>query len=101
MEARTDTESVFWLLLYWVVGAQPEKEEKEPIDAGIWVGLTGSVTDHIRLLRSGLDGATHSVYQPLRPFKLLNKLAAMLIVDRHWVESSNPRNDPGYIGLSM
>jgi hypothetical protein len=35
-----------------------------------------------------LDGATHSVYRPLWP--LLNKL-----VDRHWVESSKPRNDPG------
>ena len=31
----------------------------------------------------------------------LNSVAAILAVDRHWVESSNPRNDPGYVNESF
>jgi hypothetical protein len=93
-ELDHDTESVFWVLLYWLIGAQPEKEEKEPIDVSIWAGLTGSVGARIHLFQGGLTGATHSFYQPLCP--LLNKLAHILNADRHWIESSDPRNDPGY-----
>jgi hypothetical protein len=89
-----DTKSVFWLL-YWVVGAQPEKDEEEPIDIVIWLWSIRSVTRRIALLRGGLDGATHSIYQPLWP--LLDRLARILDVDRHWVKSSDPRKDPGYI----
>src|SRR6202034_4813126 len=42
-ELDHDTESVFWLLLYWVLGAQPEGKEDEPVDLYIWTGLTGTV----------------------------------------------------------
>ena len=94
-ELHHDAESVFWVLLYWIVVAQPENEEKEPIATHIWTGLTGPVTSRIHLLRGGLHGATHSVYRPLWP--MLNKLAHILNADGHWVESSDPRTDPGYI----
>ena len=94
-ELDHDTESLFWLLLYWVVGAQPENEEKELISASFWPRLTGSVDDRIDLLQGRLIGAIHSVYRPLLP--LLQKLADILGVDRHWVESSDPRKDPGYL----
>jgi hypothetical protein len=96
-ELDHDTESVFWVLLYWVVGAQPENEEKEPIRASIWAMLMGSAQDRINLLQVDflVTGATHSVYQPLLP--LLQKLVDILRVDGHWVESSDPRKDPGYI----
>jgi hypothetical protein len=93
-ELDHDTESVFWVLFYWLVGAQPKNKDKEPIAADFWAGLTGSVTARRRLLRHDLDGATHSVYRPLWP--LLNKFASILNADRHWIESSDPRNDPGY-----
>ena len=93
-ELDHDTESVFWLFFYWLVCAQPENEQMEPIDASIWTGFTGSVSARIRLLGSSLDGATHSVYRPLWP--LLDGLASIINADRHWVESSDPRNDPGY-----
>jgi hypothetical protein len=83
------------VLLYWLVGAQPENEVEEPIAASFWTGLTGSAASRIDLLQGRLSGATHSFYQPIRP--LLIKLARILNVDRHWVESSDPRNDPGYI----
>jgi hypothetical protein len=94
-ELDHDTESVFWVLLYWLVGAQPENEDEEPIAANFWTGLTGSVGARIDLLQGRLTGATHSVYQPLLP--LLKKLARILNVDGHWVKSSDPRKDPGYI----
>jgi hypothetical protein len=96
-ELDHDTESLFWVLLYWVVGAQPENEEKELIVATLWPRLTGSesVDDRINLLQGRLIGATHSVYQPL--WSLLQKLADILNVDGRWVESSDPRKDPEYI----
>jgi hypothetical protein len=94
-ELDHDVESVFWLLLYLLMGAQPENEEKEPIVANIWTALTGPVKSRIHLLRGGLDDITHSVFEPLWP--MLNKLARIVNIDRHWVEPSNPRNDPGYI----
>jgi hypothetical protein len=87
---------VFWVLLYWIVGAQPENEEKEPIDAYTWTGLMGPVNSRIQLLRSDpLNGSTHSVYQPLWP--MLDELASILDGEGHWLESSDPRTDPGYI----
>ena len=94
-ELDHDTESVFWVFFYWLVGAQPENETEEPIAADIWAALTGSVNARINLLRRDLLDATHSVYQPLCP--LVQDLACILDIDRHWVKSSDPRNDPGYI----
>jgi hypothetical protein len=88
---------VFWVLLYWIVGAQPENEEKEPIVSHTWSALTGAVDSRIQLLRGGLlvNGTTHSVYQPL--WLMLDKLVNILDCDGHWLESSDPRTDPGYI----
>ena len=84
------------MLFYWAVGAQPENEEKELIDAFLWASFTGSVDNRTALLfQAHLVDITHSVYQPLLP--LLRKLADILSVDGHWVESSDPRKDPGYI----
>jgi hypothetical protein len=97
-ELDHDTESMFWLLLYWVVCTQPEEKEskEEYIDNQIWSSLMGQAMNRILLIRSRtLNCATHSVYKPLCP--LLNKLAGILDVDRHWLESSDPRNDPGYL----
>jgi hypothetical protein len=95
-ELDHDTESVFWVLLYWLVGAQPENEDEEPIAVNIWAGLTGSVTARIGLLQGRLTGAIHSFYEPLLP--LLKKLARIFNVDRHWLQPSDPRKDPGYVG---
>ena len=96
-ELDHDTESVFWLLLYWVIGAQPEGEQMESINMRVWGSLMGSAKDRVVLLRDrqSLDDATHSFYQPLWP--LLSQLAAIIDVDRHWLEPSDPRNHPGYI----
>jgi hypothetical protein len=98
-ELDHDTESVFWLLLYWLVGAQPENAEEQQIDHGIWSGLTGNIRDRVGLVdRRTLAGATHSVYEPLCP--LLDRLAQILNVDRNWLKSikpSDPRGHPAYV----
>lgn len=94
-ELDHDAESVFWLLLYWAVGAQPEGFKNEPINRGIWSCLIGEVENRNLLVEGRIDRATHSAYKPLRP--LLESIAAILAVDRHWVESSDPRNDQVYL----
>jgi hypothetical protein len=96
-ELDHDTESVFWLLLYWVLGAQPEGKDDEPVNAGIWSYLVGTVQNRVDLLRGSFNDTTHSAYKDLHP--LLTDLAAILDADRHLLPlpPSDPRNDPGYI----
>ena len=99
-ELDHDAESVFWLLLYWVVGAQPAEREKEEIIPGIWANLTGPVRLRTALLRSlseeeSLEELLHSTFRPLLP--LLSNLAAFLVVDRHWLDKTEVRNNEQYI----
>ena len=100
-ELDHDAESVFWLLLYWVVGAQPAEREKEEIIPGIWANLTGnSIKLRTSLLRSlsdeeSLEEVTHSSFRPLLP--LLSDLASFLVVDRHWLDKTEVRNNEQYI----
>jgi len=83
------------------MGAQPTQESKEDIESDIWSGLTARVESRIALLEVLARGrsllvVTHSFYKPLWP--LLTSLAAILVVDRFWLDKSEPRNDPGYVG---
>ncbi|KAI0296841.1 hypothetical protein BC826DRAFT_187012 [Russula brevipes] len=94
-ELDHDAESVFWLLLYWVVCAQPKESGEEPMNRGIWVLLTGSAHDRNSLVRADLHMATHSLYAPLSP--LLEGLASLLVVDRLWLEGSDPRRHVEYL----
>jgi len=101
-ELDHDVESVFWLLLYWAMVAQPKggEDEKGYIPAGDWASLLGDFKQRNHLvwwLSSGdmPDNLTHSDYQPLWP--LINSLAAILVVDRHWLPESDVRKRPGYI----
>jgi hypothetical protein len=94
-----DTESMFWLLFYWLVGVQPENAEEQPIDPGIWNDLTANIRGCVHLLQAGtLAGTTHSVYKPLWP--LLNALAEILTVNRNWLKSIKPsdlQTHPAYV----
>jgi hypothetical protein len=95
-----DAESVFWLLLYWVVGAQPAEREKERIISATWANLTGPVRYRTALVRSlseegSLEELAHSLYQPL--LALLSNLAAILVVDRYWLDESETRNNEEYV----
>jgi hypothetical protein len=99
-ELNHDAESVFWLLFFWVVGAPPMGCPPEAINPTTWTNLTDSVQSHISLIKALSageinKGTTHSVYQPVQP--LLIALAAILVVDRFWLEESDTRNDPEYV----
>ena len=99
-ELDHDVESVFWLLLYWAMVAQPEKSPGGYIDLSSWSSMLGDFKARERLvsvLKSGdpPDNLTHSVYEPLWP--LISSLAAVLVVDRHWLPESSVRKHPGYI----
>jgi hypothetical protein len=99
-ELDHDVESVFWLLLYWAMVAQPEGSQVEHLSSHIWTGMLGNFKTRDRLISSLSSGdppenLTHSVYEPLWP--LISKLAAILVVDSHWLPESNVRKRPEYI----
>ena len=99
-ELDHDVESVFWLLLYWAMVAQPKGRPREYINSHYWMGLLGDidVRERLVLVFSSGDwptGLTHSVYAPLWP--LITSLAATIVVDSHWLTKSNVRKRPEYI----
>jgi hypothetical protein len=82
------------------VGAQPAERKKEDINAFIWTSLTETVASRTALLRSlseeaSLEELPHSTFRPLLP--LLSNMAAFLIVDRHWLDQTEVRNNEQYI----
>jgi hypothetical protein len=95
-----DAESVFWLLLYWVVGAQPAQPAQENVTTSTWALLIGSVNERDVLITAISSGrweqlVAHSFYQPLSP--LLQDLATILTVDRYWLDTSETRNNEEYV----
>jgi hypothetical protein len=101
-ELDHDVESVFWLLLYWAMVVQPaEGSPGGYIDPCFWsflsLGHPPIRESFILMLSSGRPPVdlTHSVYKPLLP--LISNLAAMLVVDRHWLPESDVRKTPEYI----
>jgi hypothetical protein len=98
-ELDHDVESVFWLLLYWAMVAQPEGHTGGYIHSSSWSSLLGDSRDRGHFVFSLSSGdpprnLTHSVYEPLWP--LIRSLAAFLVVDRHWLSESS-RKRPDYI----
>ena len=97
-ELEHDVESVFWLLLYWAIMVQPHGGTKESIRPNLWTGLVGNAKERtglVNLLALGSSDVTHSFFNPLLP--LIEQVAAFLVVDRHWLESSDERNQPEYV----
>jgi len=107
-ELDHDVESVFWLLFYWAMVAQPEGPPRRHIDlyndlhidSSSWASLLGDFEARERLVLALSSGnppknLTHSFYEPLWP--LIRDLAAVLVVDRHWLPESSVRKRPDYI----
>ena len=102
-ELEHDAESVFWLLLYWAMVVQPKLSAKglpnEYIDSAAWAEISGDAEKRNALISALAQGllsrVTHSFFKPLQP--LIENLAAFLVVDRHWLERSDKRNQPEYI----
>ena len=98
-ELEHDTESVFWLLLYWAMVVQPKDRPREMIHTESWNALNGNHEDRHwfikKLSETTPSNLIHSSYKPLQP--LIRDLAAILVIDRHWVPVSDPRKDRYYI----
>jgi hypothetical protein len=104
-ELEHDAESVFWLLLYWAMVVKPKRLSdqdiwpNEDIKSAAWTEITGDAEERNALVSSLAHGflshVTHSFFKPLRP--LIENLAAFLVVDRHWLEQSDKRNQPEYL----
>jgi hypothetical protein len=98
-ELEHDTESVFWLLLYWAMVMQPKDRPKEMIDTESWNTLNGNHKARqfflLKLSQIIPSNLIHSSYEPLQP--LIRDLATILVIDRHWVPASDPRKDRYYI----
>lgn len=93
-----DAESVFWLLYYWAMCAQPVGHPEERLSLDLWASMTGCLDARIErviLMTIYQPRGTHSLYTPLRT--LLGQLAAILRVDGHWLGKSDPRHNLGYI----
>ncbi|KAI9459328.1 hypothetical protein F5148DRAFT_1016752 [Russula earlei] len=100
-ELNHDAESVFWLLLYWAMVVQPENGHKEMIGTAPWSQLIGNHKTRNDLIRRIAlpeplpDNLIHSLYNPLEP--LIRDLAAVLVIDSHWLAATDPRKDLYYI----
>ncbi|KAI0278005.1 hypothetical protein BGY98DRAFT_1097048 [Russula aff. rugulosa BPL654] len=98
-ELEHDTESVFWLLLYWAMVVQPEDCPEETIHSPSWGNLLGDSGDRQTftemLSKRTPTNLTHSFYEPLRP--LIMDLADILVIDRRWLPASDRRNDLYYL----
>ena len=98
-ELEHDAESVFWLLCFWAVTAQPKDGTPEDIPHDAWGNLTGERDGLLYILRSHKqqsNATIHSVFKPLWP--LLRDLSAILAVDRYWLEETDKRNHWAYVG---
>ena len=99
-ELDHDVESVFWLLLYWAMVMQPEGRPREYIDSGSWAWMLKDSHHRANLVSNLSSGPPpqnllHSVYEPVWP--LISNLAALLVVDRHWVPEPDVRKRPDYM----
>ena len=77
---------------------QPHGGAKESIRPNLWTGLVGNAKERtglVNLLALGSSDVTHSFFNPLLP--LIEQVAAFLVVDRHWLEKSDERNQPEYV----
>jgi hypothetical protein len=101
-----DAESVFWLLLYWAMVAQPKDHPREHINAAVWTNLLGDSKErnssetrqgliHSLSNKLLLKDLTHSAYEPLET--LICELASFLVVDSCWLPASDVRKHPEYL----
>ena len=82
------------------MGAQPVQGDNTKVKTFTWASLTGNVSYRIFFLEGLARGRAESDiinphYEPLLP--LLSDLAAILVVDRHWLDDSEARNNPEYV----
>ncbi|KAJ8514842.1 hypothetical protein ONZ45_g7680 [Pleurotus djamor] len=87
-----DTESVFWVLFYWLMTAQPSKASKEFINNYVWTAFTTSWLSRDALLLHIPPNAFHSSYAPA--VTLVEDMAEVIRHDRYWLPEQDPQNRP-------
>ena len=60
-----------------------------------WASLLGNFEKREVLIHEIPTNLTHSFYKPLQP--LIKDLAAILVIDRHWLKAPDPRKDTFYV----
>ena len=90
-ELRHDAESVFWLLVWWIVNATPDGCTSE-MPVGLWGPLVDITVDarQLDIPSSGLDPA----YALLS--ELLHQLGKALVHDLHWA-TDTPYTHPEFL----
>ena len=92
-ELRHDAESVFWLLVWWVVNAAaPTDGSTSKVPIGIWASLVDTKTD-IRPWKIASD-CLDPAYAPLS--ELLHQLGRALKFDLHWA-TDTPYTHPEFL----
>ena len=93
-----DAESIFWLIFYWLVRAQPAKSsQEEPIPSHVWSQFTGDSSarhDLIQSLASKYMQALHSSMHPVSD--LIADLARIINADLLYMPEDLPRSLPEY-----
>ncbi|KAJ2918294.1 hypothetical protein MD484_g2085, partial [Candolleomyces efflorescens] len=95
-----EAESIFWVLVYWLMAASPTKLPKERIGQFVFSGFTGINRErHSLVFSSAFDGLAHSYFNPVIP--LIKDMAAILRTDRFWLPKDDPRKHPEYISEAL
>ncbi|KAJ8519792.1 hypothetical protein ONZ45_g3316 [Pleurotus djamor] len=90
-----DSESVFWVLFYWLMVARPLGKTPEPIPLHVWSAFVDDWNARHSLI-SGLIShkSFHSTFG--RAVPLLWSLAKVIAPDRSWLSEDDPRNHALY-----
>ncbi|KAJ8514841.1 hypothetical protein ONZ45_g7681 [Pleurotus djamor] len=89
-----DTESVFWVLFYWLMAAWPLGEKKESINRAAWTSFTDNYGARQNILFNLQPDAFHSAYSPA--FSMIQDMAYVIASDRSWLSEQDPRDCPDY-----
>jgi hypothetical protein len=91
-----EAESVFWVLVYWLMAASPVNLPEEKIGKGAFTNFTGDNDERDDLISGNMKGLAHSHFKAVMP--LIKSMAGILQTDRFWLPKDDPRNHPEYVG---
>lgn len=98
-ELYHDAESIFWLIFYWLVRAQPTNSEsqEEPILSYVWSQLTGDYSARHFLIQSLASNGIKALHSSLHPVSdLIASLADIINADPLYMPVDDPRSSPEY-----
>ncbi|KAJ2918708.1 hypothetical protein MD484_g1715, partial [Candolleomyces efflorescens] len=91
-ELDHELESVFWVLIFWLMSARPVGKANEPIANALWANFVGTWQDRNRVLSSPLPFDTRSFHSTFGPaINLANRLALTIKHDRFWLLQDDQR----------